>query len=607
MILKNLINKKMTFSKKTSIIRLRLVIILGLSLIFTGCGGDSGIPNSSAVANKNAIPTFTSMTEFTLDLGVTSVGVVSASDADGDPLTFSISRGDDQALFDLSAIDSASVQLDFKQAPDNGSFDVVILVNDGKVGVELEINVIVGCGSPDPDATIISDFECQQNNPLISSFDSTEILPIANTVTGGINPSLSAGEYVNPSSVDGSVDDSIVIDFNNGIGSVIDLTQTGGLKVQVLTSSLAVNSTLNARLQGGVTPVELEIALIANDLWTEYVFNFSEAGGDNTQLLLFFNKGNGTAAFTYHIDNIRFVSTVCSEPDLFIISDFECNQNQTLPDEVATVDNPDMSGVNLSAKVGEFTDLPDAWAASVIDFGEPIDLSTHNQLKMKIRSMVAVPLLGKLEGGTSGAKEIWTSIDSVGEWVDYTFDFSDQSAASHNKIALFFNGGVENAGTDVYQIDDIRFDCLADANIINDFDCQQNQPQPSNVVAVDNPDRSAVNPSAKVGELTDPPDAWSATVFDFGRPIDLTTHNQLIIKIKAPVAGPLLTKLEGGTSAAKEIWSSIDTIGTWVEYRIDFSDQATESHNKLAIFFNGGVENGGTDVYQIDDIRFVVP
>ena len=49
-------------------------------------------------------------------------------------------------------------------------------------------------------------------------------------------------------------------------------------------------------------------------------------------------------------------------------------------------------------------------------------------------------------------------------------------------------------------------------------------------------------------------------------------------------------------------------MGTWVDLTFDFSSQATENHTKIALFFNFGVANNGTDVYQIDDIRlFALP
>ena len=84
--------------------------------------------------------------------------------------------------------------------------------------------------------------------------------------------------------------------------------------------------------------------------------------------------------------------------------------------------------------------------------------STNNQLKIKILSTNTVPLLAKLEGGSSAPAEVWGNIDTANVWTEYTFDFSSQAAENHNKIVLFFNGGETNGTeTDIYYIDDIKW------------------------------------------------------------------------------------------------------------------------------------------------------
>ena len=69
-----------------------------------------------------------------------------------------------------------------------------------------------------------------------------------------------------------------------------------------------------------------------------------------------------------------------------------------------------------------------------------------------------VPLLAKLEGGSSAPAEVWGNIDTANVWTEYTFDFSGQAAENHQKIVLFFNGG-ETSGTDtdIYFIDDLKW------------------------------------------------------------------------------------------------------------------------------------------------------
>ncbi|NEW80310.1 MAG: hypothetical protein GZ086_12990 [Gelidibacter sp.] len=144
------------------------------------------------------------------------------------------------------------------------------------------------------------------------------------------------------------------------------------------------------------------------------------------------------------------------------MNNFECQQNYAVVCCITTeiVTNPYKTGINTSASVLKVTDNgTDAWDALVFDLGAAINLSTKNKLKIKIYSTKAVPLLAKLEGGSSGAKEVWGAITTANAWTEYTFDFSDQSAANHKKIVLFFNGGAsDGTATDIYYIDDLKWE-----------------------------------------------------------------------------------------------------------------------------------------------------
>jgi len=293
-----------------------------------------------------------------------------------------------------------------------------------------------------------------------------------------------------------------------------------------------------------------------------------------------------------------------------IISDFQCQANVIL-DGVETILNPDESGNNNSRFVGQYNDPTAPWDALIIDYGTSIDLSTFNSFKIKVKTSVAGTLKAKLEGGSSPGKEVDANITNTSGWVEYTFDFSDQFNQNHNKLVLFFNAGVENDGSDIYYIDDLKWvttsdpcaGVAADLNVVNNFDCQKNQEVPE-VELTANPSKSDLNNSKFVGKYVDEIGAWDAVIIDYGEPIDLSTHNVFKIKVLAPVEGILKAKLEGGTSAGIEKDATVTKTGEWVEYSYDFSDQASENHNKIVLFFNAGVETDGTQVYFIDDLKF---
>ena len=461
---------------------------------------------------------------------------------------------------------------------------------------------VVTCADPVPTPVpgYINDFECQQYQSV------SDVTIVDNPSKSGANTSDKVGQFVDSAEAFGAT----IIDF----GAAIDLSSRDRLGIKV---RVPVAGPVRAKLEGGTSTAfetpSINVSQVGT--WVDLTFDLSSQATENhTKIALFFNFGVTTGGTdVYQIDDIRlFAATTpeempsCPAPDPWIINDFECQQNQAIPDVFVSA-NPSWSGANISAYIGWFVDSSDPFGATVIDFGTAMDLSSRNQLGIKVRVPVAGPVVAKLEGGTSESFESApVNVTQVGVWVDLTFDFSSQAAANHTKIALFFNFGVTTDGTDIYQIDDIRWECATDANIIDDFDCQRNQ-KIRGVSVVNNPDRTGINPTAKVGQFTDSSDPFEALTIDFRSPIDLATYNQLDLKVRAPTEGPLVAKLEGGTSVAFE--SSSVTVGSnrnWQQVRFDFSSQATESHNRLTLFFNFGVETGGTDVYQIDDVRFSV-
>jgi len=297
--------------------------------------------------------------------------------------------------------------------------------------------------------------------------------------------------------------------------------------------------------------------------------------------------------------------------DANIISDFECQANVDLTG-VEAVRNPAEIQINTSRFVGKYIDGTGAWDALIIDYGAPIDLSTYNTFKLKIRTAIAGTLIVKLEGGTSTPSEKTTNVTGNNGWAEYSFDFSDQFNQNHNKLVLFFNAGVDTDGTDEYFIDDLKYvlsgdpcaGVVPDLSIVNDFDCQMNQDTPE-VEKIATPNKNDVNSSKFSGKYIDEVGAWDAVIIDFGASIDLSTKNVFSIKVFAPVAGILKAKLEGGTSGGIEVDAQITNTEVWKEYTFDFSSQATENHTKIVLFFNAGVDTDGTEVYYMDDLKFI--
>jgi len=455
------------------------------------------------------------------------------------------------------------------------------------------------------DPNIINDFECQANMTL------AEVEAVLNPDESGANPTRFVGKYIDPT----SPWDALIYDF----GGPIDLSTYNTFKIKVKTGVVGI---LKAKLEGGSSSaIEVDANITNTQNWAEYSFDFSDQfNQSHNKLVLFFNAGVDTGGSDeYYIDDLRFDTTAdpCNgvTPDLSIINDFDCQQNQDVS-ELEIMATPNKNDINNSKFSGKYIDELGAWDAVIIDFGTAIDLSINNVFKIKIHAPVTGTLKVKLEGGSSNPIEKDAQINVIGEWVEYSYDFSSQAAENHNKMVFFFNAGVDTNGEDVYYIDDLRFTELADPcigivpdlNIINDFNCQQNATIPGFITneIVDNPDQSGTNLSDLVLQVTDDgTNPWDALVFEYSNAFDLSTNNFLKIKILTNKAVPLLAKLEGGSSPAKEVWGSIDIADEWTEYIFDFSDQAAENHQKVVFFFNGGQNDGTvTDIYYIDDIKF---
>lgn len=148
-------------------------------------------------------------------------------------------------------------------------------------------------------------------------------------------------------------------------------------------------------------------------------------------------------------------------PDPTIVNDFECHKNYpfgTGNDKLRIIDNPQPDADNGSLKVGEYRDpANDPWAALCVDFVNPIDLSVLNQFEVQINAPAEVPILFKLEGGTSAAYETWLNITAPGTWETLTADFSSQAAENHTRVCMFPNGGVGQATEDKYYLDNLRW------------------------------------------------------------------------------------------------------------------------------------------------------
>jgi len=437
------------------------------------------------------------------------------------------------------------------------------------------------------------------------AFDGTYNGVVANPAPNAVNNSEFCGSYTKSGAHSFSL-------FLADLDSPMDLSEFNQFSIQI--NATAATSLLMKLEGAGVPAIERSAAIPVANEWVTLNFDFSDAAANAglTRLILFFDFGVTESADTYLFDNIvANKAGVCYE-------DFSGGSAQlawlALDGTYAgVVENPAPNSVNDSPTVGLYTKSDQhAFSLFLAELNEPMDLSVNNLFKIQLYATAPTQVLMKVEG-PNGAIERTRNIALANVWQEYTFDFSDAAGIEGmDKIILFFDPGVENSGDDYY-FDKICAEpagpcggTVPDPAIIDDFECQRNATYGVGwdaLTVVDNPNPSAVNSSAQVGRYVDPLDEWSALVIDYNNDIDFSVLNQLSAKIWAPKTGNLLFKLEGGNSAPREVFVAVEETNTWVDYTVDFSDQAGASHKKIAIFFNAGVLAEEGDVYFIDDIR----
>ncbi|HEU4608576.1 MAG TPA: PKD domain-containing protein [Chitinophagaceae bacterium] len=139
--------------------------------------------------------------------------------------------------------------------------------------------------------------------------------------------------------------------------------------------------------------------------------------------------------------------------------------------QFATVDNPDPSGLNTSAKVGKFTRGYEFWSGTYTPLNTPIDMSQGKIIKVWAYNpdptLIGKKLNVELESGSSianGIAVVKTAFTTSGAWEELVFDYSGISGIPANEkfsqLVLRFNdaadGSVPGGQGAVIYVDNFR-------------------------------------------------------------------------------------------------------------------------------------------------------
>lgn len=435
--------------------------------------------------------------------------------------------------------------------------------------------------------------------------DGTFTAPVANPAPNFINSSPNVGQYVKSN----MHSYSLLLADN---GTPFDLSSYNQFKIQIYATA---PTQVLMKLEGTGPSVEVIKNIAVANVWQEYTFDFSGAAAnvDLSKVILFFDPGVETSNDTYYIDNFCAVpqgACLGIDADPEIVDDFECNRNATYSagwDSLTVITNPYPIGDNNSTKVGQYRDVAGAgteYAALIIDYQNPIDLSERNQFSLQLWSSKAGTLLLKLEGG-NGPKEVPFEVTELNAWVTYTVDFSDQVGKGHNKFVIFFNAGQVGAAGDTYYIDNIKLSAPS-AIVLEDFQGAQHlawQPLDQNELIhgtfagpTTNSAPNDVNNSTQVGCYAKGTSAFSTLqAISPINNLDLSPYGQFNIDVLSPVGGGSVTmQLSSPTEGNKEATAEITTPGEWETLSFDFSAfDGITNFAEIRLIFNPGTAAAG--------------
>lgn len=304
--------------------------------------------------------------------------------------------------------------------------------------------------------------------------------------------------------------------------------------------------------------------------------------------------------------------------------------------QMSREDNPDMSGINTSAKVARMIkNAGDPWGGSFLELAGPIDFSANKHFKMKVWTPGAGrKVLLKVENLTNGAiayeQEELTTVGNA--WEELIFDFTGINVAnSYQKLVFIFDLGTVGDGSAnfTFYADDIEQFNGGSGKAKVDLPITFQDTATVDYALVD----FGGNASSIVQDPTDPnnlvgkaiktagAELWAGTTnggSGLANPVPFTaTNTKMTVRVWSPDAGtPIRLKAEDAGNPTISVETEVNTTaaGAWETLEFDFSNQApgtaalnpANTYNKVSIFFNFGTTGAmaGEKTYYWDDIKF---
>jgi predicted small lipoprotein YifL len=315
-------------------------------------------------------------------------------------------------------------------------------------------------------------FEIFCETPAISNFNGGKTIVIDNPDKGGLNETDKVAQ------MEKFPDDPALLFGGTKLelSGAIDFSKGESFSMLVW-SPRSVRVTYKLEEQGNPGGGrEIELTHTGSGGWEELCYDFTgQTGGIPTPVtavtIIFDNGVRGAADtdpenWTFFYDEITQVADCGGGPapgPLDLPQDFEnavdSQFNNFNGGQVTIIDNPDVSGINLSARVAQMQKFEEeVFGGSTMPLANVIDFGNGEVFKVKVWSPRNVPMLFKLEGLD---QELSLNHTGSGTWEELCYDFTGMTAGpAATAITFIFDLGemgdaANDPGNWTFYFDDI--------------------------------------------------------------------------------------------------------------------------------------------------------
>ena len=321
--------------------------------------------------------------------------------------------------------------------------------------------------------------------------------------------------------------------------------------------------------------------------------------------------------FTFLTVLFTSVALLAQEPQIpidFELVDSTYQFNDFAGGVASIIANPDASGINTSANVGQMVKFAgEVYGGSTLILGGAIDFAGNNAIGMKVwANKVGASVTFKLEGPSP--VEVTATTTVANEWEELRYSFAGLTGLEYTAITIIYELGTVGDGSADFTMyfDDISFAAsTAGVSIPVDFESTELTYNFADFAGgaatiIDNPQSGGINTSAKVGQMVKSAgEVFGGSTLSLGEAVNFGENNAISMKVFANRVGAnVLFKLEGPTPV--EVNATTTVANDWEELTYSFAGLTGGVYTGITIIYELGTIGDGSADFTIlfDDINY---